>query len=54
MPSHLVTIRFCRSNIKKGIHLEVIEIGGTIILKRVIKFEWEEFKWIDVAHYWEN
>jgi hypothetical protein len=34
--------------------LEEIEAGATIILKLVIKFEPEEFKWIVVAQYWEN
>jgi hypothetical protein len=44
----------CRRNINKGVHLEELEVSGTIILKRVTKFEREEFKWIVVAQYCEN
>ena len=34
--------------------MEEIELGGTILLKRVIKFEWEEVKWIGVSQDGDN
>jgi len=34
--------------------LEEIELGATIIMKRIFKLEWEEFKWIDVAQDGDN
>ena len=42
--SRLITIWFCWRNLKKGLRLEEIEVGGKIILKRVIKFERQVFK----------
>jgi hypothetical protein len=35
-------------NVRKEDHLEEIELGGQIILKRIFKFEWEEVKWFSV------
>jgi len=47
--SRLIAIWFCWRNVKKDVHLEEIELGGQIILKRIFKFEWEEVKWIGLS-----
>ena len=44
----------CCRNIKKGVHLEEIELGGRIILKRFFKFKWETVKWIGVFQDGDN
>jgi hypothetical protein len=49
-----ITIWFCWRNVKKGVHLEEIELGWRIILKRIFKFKYEKFKWIGVSQDRDN
>jgi hypothetical protein len=46
--SLLITVWVFWRNLKQELHLEEIEVGGTIIFKRAIKFERQEFKRIGV------
>jgi len=52
--SLLITIWFCWRNLKKGLRLEEIEVGGSIILKQAFKFERQASKWIDVFQNGDN
>ena len=52
--SLLIKIWRCWRDVKNGVYLEELEVEGTIILKRVIKFEQEEVIWIGVFQDKEN